>query len=136
MTKSSPPFETRPLPAEVDVLAPDTTEIRVLLANERGSMCHGTLGPGMVSVPVRHRTVEEIWYVLRGEADLWRRQGKREEVVRIRPGISLTIPLGTSFQFRTVGEEPFRFLMVTMPPWPGDQECEVVEGRWSVAGLP
>ncbi len=94
-------------------------------------MVHGTLRPGGVSLAVRHRTVEELWYVLGGEADIWRRQGDREEIIRVRAGISLTIPLGTEFQFRTVGEEPFRFLMVTMPPWPGGDECEMVEGIWS-----
>ncbi|MGD9712519.1 MAG: cupin domain-containing protein [Thermomicrobiales bacterium] len=132
MARSRLPFETKPLPAEVSALAPDTTEIRVLLAGERGSMAHGTLASGSISLPVRHRTVEEIWYVLHGEADLWRKQGDREEIVRLRPGVSLTIPLGTAFQFRTVGAEAFRFLMVTMPSWPGDQECDVVDGIWDV----
>ncbi len=131
MPNSPLPFDTKPLPAEVDALAPDTSEIRVLLAGKQGSMAHGTLQPGAVSIPVRHRTVEEIWYVLHGEADMWRRQDEREEIVRLRAGLCITIPHHTSFQFRTVGEEPFRFLMVTMPPWPGGQECEVVEGYWS-----
>ena len=127
------PFDTKSLPAEVDVLAPDSSEIRVLLSCEAGSMAHGTLGPGATSIPVCHRTVEEIWYVLHGEADLWRRQGEREEIVRLRAGVSITIPLGTAFQIRTVGKEPMRFLMVTMPPWPGGEECDVVDGHWPVS---
>jgi mannose-6-phosphate isomerase-like protein (cupin superfamily) len=106
------------------------SQIRVLLATGRGSMAHGTLPVGMVSLPVRHQTVEEIWYVLGGEADVWRKQGEREEVVRVRVGVCLTIPAGTHFQFRTVGDDPFRFLMVTMPAWPGSDECVAVEGRW------
>ncbi|CAN5499601.1 hypothetical protein BH23CHL4_BH23CHL4_24610 [soil metagenome] len=130
MSAMTPPFATKPLPAEVDALAPDMSEIRMLLDTLGGSMAHGTLPPGAVSIAVRHRSIEEIWYVLGGEADIWRKQGEREEVARIRAGVCLTIPNGTHFQFRTVGSEPFRFLMVTMPPWPGDDECDRVEAHW------
>ncbi len=130
MAISGAHFETRPLPAEVDTLAPDMSEIRVLLANGQVSTAHGTLPPGGVSLAVRHRTVSEIWYVLHGEADVWRRQEDHEEIVRVRTGVSLSIPLGTSFQFRTVGPNPFCFLMVTTPPWPGADECEPVDGAW------
>src|SRR5680860_1925205 len=106
------PFATKPLPAEVDSLAPDMSEIRVLLDTHGGSMAHGTLPPGGISLAVRHRAIEEIWYVLGGEADIWRKQGEREEVVRVRAGVCLTIPTGVHFQFRTVGNDSFRFLMV------------------------
>lgn len=134
MAKRTDPFQMKPLPAEVDALAPDMSEIRVLLSTRGGSMAHGTLPVGGVSLAVRHRTVEEIWYVLGGEADIWRRQGTQEEIIRARAGICLTIPVGTEFQFRTVGAEPFRFLMVTMPPWPGGDECEQVQGLWDQNG--
>ncbi len=97
-------------------------------------MAHGTLAPGGVSLTVRHRTVDEIWYVLGGEADIWRKQGEQEEIIRARPGICLTIPVGTSFQFRTVSDEPFRFVLVTMPSWPGDGECERVSDHWIISG--
>ena len=133
MPKHSDPFQTKPLPAEVSCLAPDMSEIRELLATRTGSMVHGTLPPGGVSLAVRHRTVEEMWYVLGGEADFWRRHGKQEEVIRARAGVNLTIPLGCEFQFRTVGDEPFRFLVVTMPPWPGEGECDRVTGIWEHA---
>ena len=42
----------------------------------------------------------------------------------------VTVPLGTAFQFRTLGEAPLVFLAVTMPPWPGAEEAYVVEGKW------
>jgi mannose-6-phosphate isomerase-like protein (cupin superfamily) len=133
MSRKPAPFATKPLPAEVDALAPDMSEIRVLLACGGGSMAHGTLKPGGVSIAVKHRTIEEIWYVLGGEADIWRKQGQQEEIVRVRPGICLTIPTGTHFQFRTVGSEPFRFLMATMPPWPGDDECVRIKPYWPIS---
>src|SRR5215204_2059997 len=99
MKRADIAFATKSLPAEVDALAPDMSEIRVLLATGRGSMAHGTLPPGGVSLALRHRTVEEIWYVLGGEAEIWRKQGDREEIALVRAGISLTIPASTHFQF-------------------------------------
>ena len=48
------------------------------------------------------------------------------------PGVSLTIPLGAHFQFRNTGEAPLRFVIVTMPPWPGEDEAYGVEGHWTV----
>jgi mannose-6-phosphate isomerase-like protein (cupin superfamily) len=121
---------TRLLPAEMDVFAPDGSEIRVLGAIARGSMAHGTLPPGSVSTAVTHQTVEEMWFVLSGAAELWRSATGHEEIVEVRAGAFITIPLGTHFQFRTVGDEPFRFLMCTMPPWPGEGEAVPVMGHW------
>ncbi len=123
-------FETVHLPADVDVLAPDTTEIRLLPRNGHASLAHGTLPPGGVSLAVRHKTVHEIWYILSGEGELWRRTGRQEETVHLRAGISVTIPLGAEFQFRTIGDEPLRFLMCTCPPWPGPEEAVMVEAHW------
>ena len=61
---------------------------------------------------------------------MWRKQEQRDEVVPIGAGTCLTIPLGKRFQFRSFGPEPLAAVGVTMPPWPGDDEAEVVEGRW------
>ena len=98
-----PDFETRPLPAEPDARAPDGADVRILLRLAGGSIAHFALGPGRVSRAVTHRTVEEIWYVLGGRGEMWRRQGDRESVVALEPGVCLTIPLGTHFQFRSLG---------------------------------
>ena len=127
-------FATVRLGRDFDVLAPDGSEIRVLSSTARGSLAHGTLRPGRVSLAVRHRTVEEIWYVLSGRGEVWRRQGEREEVVAVGPGSALTIPVGTHFQFRTVGSEPLCFVMCTMPPWPGADEAVRVPDYWPVEG--
>jgi mannose-6-phosphate isomerase-like protein (cupin superfamily) len=61
---------------------------------------------------------------------MWRKQGGRSEVVDVHPGICLTIPLGTHFQWRNVGSEPLAAIGITMPPWPGENEAIVVEGEW------
>jgi mannose-6-phosphate isomerase-like protein (cupin superfamily) len=42
--------------------------------------------------------------------------------------VSLTIPIGTHFQFRSIGDEPLAAIGVTMPPWPGEGEAVVVTG--------
>jgi mannose-6-phosphate isomerase-like protein (cupin superfamily) len=126
-------FATKQLGAAHDVLAPDTSEIRLLVATSRGSMAHGTLPPGRVSLAVVHRTVEEVWYVTEGRGQVWRKDGEREAVVDVGPGTALSIPVGVHFQFRTVGPEPLRFIMCTMPPWPGPHEAPRVPDHWSTA---
>jgi mannose-6-phosphate isomerase-like protein (cupin superfamily) len=80
--------------------------------------------------PMRHKTVEKIWYFLEGEGEFRRNQDGHEEVVKVGPRISLTIPVGTHFQFRNTGSEPLRFIIVTMPPWFGEDEALRVEDYW------
>jgi mannose-6-phosphate isomerase-like protein (cupin superfamily) len=121
---------TRKLAHEADVIAPDGCEVRILAHTPRGSMAHFTLGPGQVARAVAHRTVEEVWYFLSGQGRMWRRQGDEETVVRVAPGVSLAIPLGTRFQLRNDGAEPLAAVAVTMPPWPGDDEAYFVDGKW------
>jgi mannose-6-phosphate isomerase-like protein (cupin superfamily) len=102
----------------------------VLLRLGRGSMAHFELAAGRVSRPVAHRTVEELWYILGGQGQMWRRQGERQQTVPLRPGTCLSIPAGTHFQFRADGDGPLTAVGVTMPPWPGDDEACEVPGEW------
>lgn len=115
-----------------DALAPDGSEIRLLAQVHAGSMVHCTLRPGAVTRAVRHRTVEEIWYCVGGRGQVWRRstEANHEEIVDFEPGVSLNIPLGTHFQFRTLGDQPLEIVMTTMPPWPGPDEAVPVDGTW------
>ncbi|MEN9222221.1 MAG: cupin domain-containing protein [Thermostichus sp. BF3_bins_97] len=117
----------------VDAMAPDQSEIRFLAQVQEGSMVHCRLPVGGVSLAVTHRTVEELWYVLSGEGELWRRQGEQQQVVTLRAGISLSIPLGAHFQFRNTGAEPLQFIIVTMPPWPGAEEAVRVPDYWPIS---
>jgi mannose-6-phosphate isomerase-like protein (cupin superfamily) len=124
-------FETRLLPESYDYLAPDGSEIRLLPTMNGGGLAHCALPTGGVSRPVYHKTVEEIWFFLEGEGQVWRSQGDPEEPVNVYPGMSLTIPTGTHFQFRNTSDVPLRFIIVTMPPWPGpDEAVELEEGYW------
>ncbi len=124
------PFEAILLPQEMDVYAPDGSEIRLLVKCRGGSMVHCQLPPGAVSRAVVHRSVEELWYFLGGTGQVWRKQGEREEIVEARPGLSLSIPTGTIFQFRNTGKDPLRFVIVTIPPWPGEGEAVATKGIW------
>jgi mannose-6-phosphate isomerase-like protein (cupin superfamily) len=123
-------FETKRLPAERDAVAPDGSEVRILLALKAGGMAHFALAPGRTSKAIAHWTVEEIWYFLTGRGQMWRRQEAVTEIVDVYPGLCLTIPQGTHFQFRSFGHEALSAIGVTMPPWPGDEEAILVAGEW------
>lgn len=110
------------------VTAPDGSTVRVLVATARGSMARFDLEAGRTSLAVRHRTVEELWTVIDGRGEMWRRNDGVESVVRLAPGVSLAIPVGTSFQFRNSGPGTLVVVAVTMPPWPGPDEAELVDG--------
>jgi len=124
-------FETMRLPPRPDAVAPDGSDVRVLLHLAGGSMAHFELGPRQTSTAVTHQSVEEIWLVLSGRGEMWRRQGNREEVVSLEPGVCLTIPRNTHFQFRSLGDRPLAAVGVTMPPWPGEGEASNVHGPWT-----
>lgn len=142
MTIGEPvPFATSVLPAKRTVVAPDGSDVRVLLGLPRGGMAHFALAPGLTSRAVRHRTVEEIWFVVSGRGQMWRRcagpDGEPvESVIDLEPGVCLTVPLGTTFQFRAIGDAaagdpPLAAVAVTMPPWPDADEAVLEQGPWA-----
>ena len=107
-----------------DAIAPDGSEIYFLVGDaRRASLVEVRLPAGKTSKPVRHRSVEEIWYFLAGEGRVWRRPPGGEPVRdEVGPGSVLTIPTGWAFQFQAAPATELRFLCYTSPPWPGDQE--------------
>jgi mannose-6-phosphate isomerase-like protein (cupin superfamily) len=123
-------FSTTSLSSKPDAIAPDGSEVRLLSRTDRGSMAHFALAPHAVSRAVAHKTVEEVWYVLRGNGRMWRRLGTAETTVQLAPGTSIGIPTGAHFQFRNDGREPLEAIGVTMPPWPGADEAFEVPGIW------
>ena len=118
------------LPTHADAVAPDGSDVRVLLSVAGGSLAHFELGAGDTSIAVEHRSVEELWYFLHGRGEMWRKAGEQEEVVEVSADVCVTIPLGTRFQFRAFGDEPLAAIGVTIPPWPGGREAKPVEGPW------
>jgi mannose-6-phosphate isomerase-like protein (cupin superfamily) len=129
-------FATTHLSRDVDVVAPDGSEVRILLRRPGAGLAHFRLAPGHTSVAVHHRTVDEIWYFLSGRGQMWRRDGAHEETVEVGPGVCVTIPAGTRFQFRSVDAEALTAVGVTIPPWPGDGEAIRASGPWTPTVAP
>lgn len=118
-----------------DVTAPDGSEIRLLIDQRHqasaASMVEVTLPAGQVSRPVWHQNVEEVWYVLQGQGEVWRCPPDTDPAfyaaVAVKPGDSLVIPPRWRFQFSASDSEELRFLCFTVPPWPGDDEAQPAE---------
>jgi mannose-6-phosphate isomerase-like protein (cupin superfamily) len=123
-------FDTKVLSANPDVTAPDGSAVRILLGLRGGGLAHFELPPDEVSIAVHHRTVEEIWYVVGGTGLMWRSDGTRSAEVELTTGTCVTIPVGTTFQLRSLGPEPLAAIGITMPPWPGDGEAVRSAGPW------
>lgn len=121
-----------------DAIAPDGSLIYYRVdAAQRASLVEVVLPEGGVSRPVAHRTVEEIWYFLEGEGEVWLRDPdtERPSVKAVRPGDRVVIPTGHHFQFRSTGAGDLRFLCYTSPPWPGDDEAiRLAAGGWPAPG--
>ena len=96
------------------------------------NMIHSTAPPGMVGRACHFQTIEEFWYVLSGEGEIWRRASDdRESVTRLIPGACIDIPRGTAFQYRCSGTVPLVFICTAMPAWPGDDEAMIIDGPWT-----
>lgn len=119
------------LPAVADAQSPAGADIRYIMDGTTGNMIHSTVPPGQINRATVHKTVSEFWYVLEGAGEIWRRHGTQEKTTKLVPGVSIDIPVGTVFQYRNVGQVALKFICISMPPWPGDQEASHVDGIWS-----
>jgi len=125
-------FTTIRLDQTPEVTAPDGSTVRPLCVLPGvASFAQFELAPGQTAKAVSHASVEEIWFVTSGVGEMWRSHHGHEEVTTLEPGVSLTIPLGTVFQFRA-GAQELRVVAVTVPPWPVDSpnEARFETGRW------
>jgi mannose-6-phosphate isomerase-like protein (cupin superfamily) len=137
-------METGRLRTARDAVAPDGSDVRVLIGGRGGTMAHFSLAPGETSVAVAHRTLEELWYFTDGRGEMWRQSESTGETccVDVEAGCAISIPASTHFQFRSLGPEPLRAVAVTMPPWPGigdlagRGEVYFVEGPWEATVQP
>ncbi len=116
-------FATKRISEEPDVIATDGSEMRVPRGFSRGGMATFTLQPGAVSKAVVHRTIEEVWYFIRGKGRMWCKLGDVEEMTAIGAGISISTPTGGHFQFRCDGAEPLEAVAATVPHSPGEGEA-------------
>lgn len=118
------------LPAKPDAKSPAGADIRFIMNGTTGNMIHSTVPPGQINRATIHKTVSEFWYVLEGEGEIWRNDGQEARVTALVAGVSIDIPVGTAFQYRNVGTAPLKFICISMPPWPGDDEASHLDGAW------
>jgi mannose-6-phosphate isomerase-like protein (cupin superfamily) len=122
--------KSRTFPPAPEARSPAGAEIRYLIGGTTGDMIHSTVPPGQVNRATVHATVSEFWFVLSGQGRIWRRDDTGEDVAVLEAGVTIDIPVGTSFQYRGDGADPLTFICVTMPPWVGDTEATIIEGPW------
>ena len=87
--------------------APDGSAVRLLLTEAHGatrcSMVEVSIPAGAVSRPVRHCTVEEVWYITAGRGRVWRcppdLPAAEAAPVGVAAGDAIVIPTGWAFQF-------------------------------------
>ena len=115
------------MPPEV---APDGSLVEPLLRGEHGSLARFVLASGATTKAIRHRSVEEFWYVLEGTGELWRRSNGADDTLPLAPGVHARIAPGTAFQFRASAAGRLVILGTTMPPWPGPGEAVQTDGPW------
>ncbi|MCC9309828.1 hypothetical protein LN042_22615 [Kitasatospora sp. RB6PN24] len=116
------------------VEAPDGSTVRPLGALPgAASMARFELAPGAVSRAVSHATVQELWHVVGGSGELWRRRAAdgHSKTTVLRPGVTVSIPLGVAFQFRADPDAALLIVAATMPPWPDTaDEARPEQGPW------
>ncbi|NQZ33868.1 MAG: cupin domain-containing protein [Oceanospirillaceae bacterium] len=123
-------MKTYTLTTEPDKKSPAGADVRFMMSSDTGGMIHSTVPPKQINKAVVHTSVNEIWYILEGHGEIWRDDKSHNQVTTLLPGTSIDIPAGTAFQYRNVSDQDFKFICVTMPPWPGEQECTYVDGHW------
>ena len=96
----------------------DGSEIRELLAHRNScivkqSLAEARLPPGQSTTPHFHPQTEEIYYILRGAAEM--RIG--DEVCAIGPGDAIAIPPGATHQISNTGDETLVLLCCCAPAY-------------------
>ena len=76
--------------------------------------------------------MEELWYCIEGEGKFWRKLNEKVDVLDLKPGMYFTIPMEAHFQFKNDNQNPLKFLITTIPCWPGPSEAIPVDDFWKV----
>jgi mannose-6-phosphate isomerase-like protein (cupin superfamily) len=86
------------LPSEATAIAPDGSEVRVLLRVSSGGMAHFEFPPGRTSPAVRHKTVDELWFFVSGRGRMWTSEGP-EGGFDVFPGVCVASRSIRAFKF-------------------------------------
>jgi mannose-6-phosphate isomerase-like protein (cupin superfamily) len=129
------PWETSMGPEGHREIALDGSEVRLLVRTPNASVVHCTLSAGATSRATQNLGINEIWIIMAGQGELWRRKDNAAEVTVLAPGVCVTIPNGIDFQFRGSSNEPLAFVCITMPPWPGPEANQPASAqKWNPEG--
>lgn len=90
------------------------------------SVAEAIIAPGETTLRHRHRTSEEVYYILAGEG-LVEVGGKAR---RVMPGMAVLIPVGVEHCARCMDSEPLRILCTCSPPY-RHEDTELTEGQWA-----
>lgn len=115
---------------EPDARSPAGADIRFIMDGDTGNMIHSTVPPRQINRATIHATVSEFWFILEGVGEIWRKDETQERITRLKAGVSIDIPVGTAFQYRNIGDVDLKFICISMPPWPGDDEASHLDGKW------
>jgi mannose-6-phosphate isomerase-like protein (cupin superfamily) len=88
-----------------------------LVAGSALSVIEEQMPPGTTEVWHHHRTAQQFFYILSGEA-VMEAGGAR---VRLAAGDGLWVPPGTQHQIRNCSPASVRFLVISQPPGHGDR---------------
>jgi mannose-6-phosphate isomerase-like protein (cupin superfamily) len=126
-----PQLSVHSLPASPDDVSPDGgAEIRHLLVSPRGDLTHAVCLEGSTSGVHHLPELDEGYFVLSGEGEIWRQTDERDGVTALRPGRWVAMPAGMRFQYRANLGSNVVFLVVVLPSWRKDLFHIVDGGRW------
>ena len=96
----------------------DGSTIRELMAHRNSairnqSLAEARLAPGAATTPHHHKVTEEIYYILRGTADMT----LGTETRPVGPGDAIAIPPGMRHTIRNTGVEELVFLCTCAPAY-------------------
>lgn len=118
--------------------APDSSspgggaEIRHVVRSPLGDLTHAVCRAGEVAPTHDLPELDEAYFVLAGEGQIWRSLHGREAITRMRPGRAVWMPAGTQFQYRANQTTSLVFLVVVMPPWKSELFHTNDAGPWTV----
>ena len=118
--------------ADPDAVSPGGgAEIRHIVSSPLGDLTHAVCPSGHVA-PTHHLPeLDEEYYVLAGEGEIWRATDEREAVTALRPGRWVQMPAGVRFQYRANRGSSLVFLVVVLPGWAPELFHTVPDGLWS-----
>jgi mannose-6-phosphate isomerase-like protein (cupin superfamily) len=127
---------TRVLPESRSYPALSGADIRLLIQLPQGELTHASCRSGLVSKSSMLVDHYEMFYVIAGTGELWRKCPEYEGVVALRPGRWAAMPAGTHFQYRALQETTLVFLVAVLPRFDEAAVRDGDHGPWDPGARP